>query len=118
VTDVIGDVVTAVLVLSAALMCLAAGVGLLRFPDVLSRLHAATKPQILGLIAVTTDVAVNNFTLGTVTLSVAIVAFQAITAPMAAHLIARVAHDTDRFRPELLVVDELGHANRRGDRGA
>lgn len=116
--DLIREVVTAVLVLSAAVMCFAAGVGLLRFPDVLSRLHAATKPQILGLIAVTTDVAVNNFTLGTVTLSVAIVAFQALTAPMAAHLVARVAHDTDRFLPELLVVDELGQANRRGDRGA
>lgn len=109
-TGVAGDVVTAVLVLLAAVMCLAAGVGLLRFPDVLTRLHSATKPQILGLMAVTADVAVNNLSVGTVTLVVAIVLFQALTAPMAAHLVARAAYVTDHLRPDLLVLDELRDA--------
>jgi len=104
------DVVTAVLVLLAALMCLAAGVGLLRFPDVLTRLHSATKPQILGLMAVTLDIAVTNFSVGTVTLVVAIVVFQALTAPMAAHLVARASYQTDHLRPDLLVIDELRNA--------
>ncbi|WP_104165587.1 monovalent cation/H(+) antiporter subunit G [Cryobacterium sp. N22] len=104
------DVVTAVLVLLAALMCLAAGVGLLRFPDVLTRLHSATKPQILGLMAVTLDIAVTNFSVGTVTLVVAIVLFQALTAPMAAHLVARASYQTDHLRPDLLVIDELRNA--------
>ena len=104
------DVVTAVLVLLAALMCLAAGVGLLRFPDVLTRLHSATKPQILGLMAVTLDIAVTNFSIGTVTLVLAIVLFQALTAPMAAHLVARAAYVTDHLRPDLLVLDELRDA--------
>ena len=104
------DVVTAVLVLLAALMCLAAGVGLLRFPDVLTRLHSATKPQILGLMAVTLDIAVTNFSVGTVTLVLAIVLFQALTAPMAAHLVARAAYVTDHLRPDLLVLDELRDA--------
>ncbi len=31
---------------------MAAGIGIVRFPDVLTRLHAATKPQVLGLAAV------------------------------------------------------------------
>ena len=104
------DVVTAVLVLLAALMCLAAGVGLLRFPDVLTRLHSATKPQILGLMAVTLDIAVTNFSVGTVTLVVAIVLFQALTAPMAAHLVARAAYVTDHLRPDLSILDELRDA--------
>lgn len=107
---VLSDVVTAVLVLLAALMCLAAGVGLLRFPDVLTRLHSATKPQILGLMAVTLDIAVTNFSIGTVTLVLAIVLFQALTAPMAAHLVARAAYVTDHLRPDLLVLDELRDA--------
>jgi multicomponent Na+:H+ antiporter subunit G len=109
-SGVAGEVVTAILVLLAAVMCLAAGVGLLRFPDVLTRLHSATKPQILGLMAVTADVAVNNFSVGTVTLVVAIVLFQALTAPMAAHLVARAAYQTDNLRPDLLIVDELRDA--------
>jgi len=108
------DLVTAILVLAGAAMCLAAGVGLIRFPDVLSRLHAATKPQIFGLMAVTADVAINNFSVGTVTLVVAIVVFQSLTAPMAAHLVGRAAYDTEHLHPELLIVDELRDRRARG----
>ncbi|MDO9396541.1 MAG: monovalent cation/H(+) antiporter subunit G [Herbiconiux sp.] len=101
------DVITAVLVLVAALMCFAAGVGLVRFPDVLSRLHAATKPQILGLMAIVADVAVSNPSVGTVTLAVAIVFFQALTAPASAHMVGRAAYRTDHFDPGTLIADEL-----------
>jgi multicomponent Na+:H+ antiporter subunit G len=104
------DVITAVLVLLAALMCFAAGVGLIRFPDVLSRLHAATKPQILGLIAIVADVAVTNPSIGTVTLAVAIVFFQGLTAPASAHMVGRAAYRTNHYRADLLVVDELAGA--------
>ncbi|MEO8282454.1 MAG: monovalent cation/H(+) antiporter subunit G, partial [Pseudarthrobacter sp.] len=47
--DNVIDTVTAVFLVAGALMSLAAAVGLLRFPDLLSRMHAATKPQVLGL---------------------------------------------------------------------
>ena len=115
--DAVRDIVTAVLMLVAAVMCFAAGVGVIRFPDVLSRLHAATKPQILGLIAVTANIAVNDFSLGTVTLVVAIVAFQLLTAPMAAHLVARAAYTRGHPRPDLLFVDEFAPAYRQSPRG-
>jgi multicomponent Na+:H+ antiporter subunit G len=105
------DVVTAILVLAAALMCLAAGVGLIRFPDVLTRLHAATKPQIFGLMAVAVDVAINNFSVGTITLVIAIIVFQALTAPTAAHLVARSAYTGNNSRPDLLIIDELAGTN-------
>jgi multicomponent Na+:H+ antiporter subunit G len=106
-SDSVRDVITAVLVLAGALMCFAAGVGLLRFPDVLSRLHAATKPQIFGLMAITADVAVNNLSIGTITLVVAIIFFQSLTAPLAAHLVGRAAYDTQHLRTDLLIADEL-----------
>ncbi|MCY7287065.1 MAG: monovalent cation/H(+) antiporter subunit G [Cryobacterium sp.] len=102
------DVISAVLVLSGAVMCLAAGVGIIRFPDVLSRLHAATKPQIFGLMAITADVALNNPTIGTITLVLAIVVFQALTAPVVAHLVARAAYDSHHIRVDVLIIDELG----------
>ena len=101
------DVVAAVLVLTGALMCFAAGIGLIRFPDVLSRLHAATKPQIFGLIAITADVAINNFTVGTITLVIAVVVFQALTAPVVGHLVARAAYESGHAPPDLLILDEL-----------
>lgn len=106
------DAVTAVLVLLAALMCFAAGVGLLRFPDVLSRLHAATKPQILGVIAIVADVAVSNPSVVTITLAVAIVFFQSLTAPVSAHMVGRAAYRTGHFRADTLIADEHVDADR------
>ncbi|NLA09480.1 MAG: cation:proton antiporter, partial [Microbacteriaceae bacterium] len=44
------DVIVMVLVLLGAILCLTAALGLLRFRDVPTRLHAATKPQVLGLL--------------------------------------------------------------------
>ena len=50
--DAVIDVAILVLILLGAVLCLSAAVGLLRFRDVPSRLHAATKPQVLGLILI------------------------------------------------------------------
>ncbi|MCS5717232.1 monovalent cation/H(+) antiporter subunit G [Herbiconiux sp. CPCC 205763] len=108
------DVITSVLVLLAAVMCFAAGVGLLRFPDVLSRLHAATKPQILGIIAIVADVAVTNPSVGTITLALAIIFFQSLTAPVSAHMVGRAAYRSGHFRADTLLVDELKSASDTG----
>jgi multicomponent Na+:H+ antiporter subunit G len=43
------DIISAVCIIGAALLSLAAGIGALRFPDMLSRMHAASKPQLFGL---------------------------------------------------------------------
>jgi len=45
----LGDIVTVVLVTAGALLFLAGTLGLLRFPDTLSRLHAISKADNLGL---------------------------------------------------------------------
>ncbi|GAB3121345.1 monovalent cation/H(+) antiporter subunit G [Glaciibacter psychrotolerans] len=111
-SDIVRDVTTAVLVLAGALLCFSAGIGLVRFPDLLTRLHAATKPQIFGLMAICADVAVNNFSVGTLTMVVAIIGFQALTAPMTAHLVARAAYDTQHLRTDLLIADEMGPRRR------
>ena len=46
------DVIAAVLVLAGASLALTAAIGVVRFPDTLSRMHAASKPQVLGLLLV------------------------------------------------------------------
>ena len=51
------DLLGAVFLLAGTIFCLAAAVGVVRFPDVLTRLHAATKPQVFGLMLVLTGVA-------------------------------------------------------------
>lgn len=105
------DALTLVLVFGAALMCLAAGIGLVRFPDVLGRLHAATKPQVLGIILVVVDVCISTPTIGTITLGIAIIGFQALTAPISAHMVGRAAYRTGKFRSDVLIRDELRGRN-------
>jgi len=46
----LADVVAFACLLAGAALCLTAGLGLVRFPDVLSRMHAGTKPQVLGVL--------------------------------------------------------------------
>ena len=106
---------TAAFIVVAAFLCAAAGVGLLRFPDVLSRLHAATKPQILGLGLIVVDVAVSNADLGTIAFAIAILFFQGLTAPISAHMVGRAAYRGDHLRRDLLVTDELADAVQRAD---
>ena len=46
------DIVTGVLVLGGSTLALTAAGGVVRFPDTLTRMDAASKPQVLGLLLV------------------------------------------------------------------
>lgn len=101
------DVVAGGCLLCGALLSLAAGLGLLRFPDLLSRMHAATKPQVLGLLLILAGTALRLGTVVDTTTLVLVGAFQLTTAPIAAHMVGRAAYRSGRYRRDLLVTDEL-----------
>lgn len=88
-------------------MSLAAAIGLVRFPDLLSRMHSATKPQVLGLLLMLMALALmlRNWTLIPV-LALAWI-FQLLTAPVSAHMVGRAGYRTKHLRKELLTTDEL-----------
>lgn len=102
------DVAAVVLLLAGAFLCLTAGLGLVRFPDVLTRMHAGTKPQVLGvlLIMIGGALRLDGWSASWTLLLVA--AFQMLTAPVSAHMISRVAYRRRHVRRDLLLVDELG----------
>jgi multicomponent Na+:H+ antiporter subunit G len=104
------DLLAAICVLLGAFLSLLAGVGLLRFPDALSRLHAATKPQILGLLFVLTGIALEAHSWSTLLALAPVLLFQMLTAPVSAHMVGRAGYRTGNFRKELLLVDELEEA--------
>lgn len=108
--DQILDVAALVCLVLAALLSAAAGVGLLRFTDSLSRLHAATKPQIFGLLLVIAAVAIDQRSLGVLLALVPVFVFQALTAPTAAHMVGRAAYRTGQLDWDTILVDELGPA--------
>ncbi|MEQ3641938.1 MAG: monovalent cation/H(+) antiporter subunit G [Paracoccus sp. (in: a-proteobacteria)] len=88
------DIIVAILVLSGGIFCFAAGMGVLRLPDLLTRMHASTKAGTLGSGLILVAVAV-QFAEGTVIArAVAAILFLLMTAPVAAHLIGRAAFRT------------------------
>ncbi|MFC4494804.1 monovalent cation/H(+) antiporter subunit G [Streptomyces ovatisporus] len=107
------DAAAAVCMLLGALLCLLAGIGLLRLPDVLSRMHAGTKPQTFGLLLVLLGAGLrlrDGADMGTIVL---VGLSQLVTVPVAAHMIGRAAYRSGKIDREHLVVDEFGQASRR-----
>lgn len=104
------DMLALVCVLGAAAFSVAAGIGLLRFPDALSRLHAATKPQIFGLLLVIAAIALDQRSFPTLIALLPVFVFQSLTAPVAAHMVGRAAYRTGELDSTTLTVDELGPA--------
>jgi multicomponent Na+:H+ antiporter subunit G len=105
--DNVADALAGACLISGALLSLAAGVGLLRFPDLLSRMHAATKPQVLGLLLILTGAALRLQNTIDITTLILVGIFQLATAPVAAHMVGRAVYRTRQVRTDLLVVDEL-----------
>ena len=98
----VADVVTAVLMLAGAVFCLLGAWGLLRFPDVPSRLQAATKPQTVGLLSILAGAAPQveaRYAAGLALVGL----LQMVTAPVVAQRVGRAAYRTGRIRRDLLL---------------
>ncbi|MEV1147786.1 monovalent cation/H(+) antiporter subunit G [Micromonospora sp. NPDC049799] len=92
---------------AGALLSLAAGIGVLRFPDTLSRMHAATKPQTLGVLLLVAGVALRLRTPGDLGMIGLVALFQLATAPVAAQMIGRATYRSGAVDEALLDTDEL-----------
>ena len=86
------DLLVAILILMGCLFCLLAAIGIMRLPDTLIRMHAATKAGTLGAGLILAGIAVWFAELGPVLKAILTLVFLYMTAPVAAHLIARAAY--------------------------
>ncbi len=110
------DVLAVSLVLLAGIMSFAAGVGLLRLPDTLQRLHAGAKPQVLGVIAICVALMLRAPSLPVLALGSLVILFQMLTQPIAAHMAARTAYRRDSYVEEYMILDEMEDDVSRADR--
>ncbi|MGH3639154.1 MAG: monovalent cation/H(+) antiporter subunit G, partial [Mycobacterium sp.] len=101
------DVLAAVLVLSGSVLALTAAIGVVRFPDTLSRMHAATKPQVLGLLLVLIGAAIRLRGHPDVGMLILAGLFAVITAPVVANRVGQLAYREQSFRDDLLTKDEM-----------
>jgi multicomponent Na+:H+ antiporter subunit G len=85
------DWIAAVLSLAGATLALLAGVGVLRMPDVFTRMQASTKASTLGVGFLLLALAVRRPEVAFVLRAAGIAAFMMLTTAVAAHVIARAA---------------------------
>lgn len=88
----VSDATGLVLLLLGSLLCLAAAVGLLRFPDLLTRMHAGTKPQVLGTLLVLLGLALRLREPLDIGMILLISLFQLLTVPVGSHMVGRAAY--------------------------
>ena len=101
------DVVAALCFTLGALLAMIAAIGVVRLPDLLSRMHAATKPQVLGLMLILTGLAFRLREPGAIGMLLLIGLFQLLTTPVANHMIGRASFRAGQVREENLVVNDL-----------
>ncbi|MET0467217.1 MAG: monovalent cation/H(+) antiporter subunit G [Aeromicrobium sp.] len=104
--SLIADITSGTLLILGASFAFVAAVGVVRFPDVLTRMHAATKPQTFGLLLILAGLALRIESLGDLTLVAVVALFQLLTAPVSAHMVGRAAFRADQVDRDALVVDE------------
>lgn len=90
----------------AAFMLLAA-LGVIRMPDLFTRLQATTKASTLGVVCLLSAVAIHFDDVAITTRSAMIVGFVFLTAPVSAHVIARAAYLAGVALWHGSVIDEL-----------
>ena len=85
------ETVSGILFLAGAILGLLAAVGVLRMPDVFTRMQASTKAATLGLGCLLAGLAIQLPEVSVVIRAGSIGAFVMLTTPVAAHVIARAA---------------------------
>lgn len=101
------DELGGVALIIGACFVLLAGVGVVRFPDVFSRLHAAAKGPTLGLMLTGLGVSLSVRTLDVIVTVVLVVVLQVIAGPVGTHIIGRSVY---RRGGHGLDTDELADA--------
>lgn len=101
------DLLGALFLLAGAFLAFAAAVALVRFPDLLSKMHAITKPQVLGLLFVATGLFLTFRTWWVFIVCTLIVGLQLITSPVSATMVSRSAYRSGQVDTDIMVMDEL-----------
>lgn len=86
------EIIVSVLIVLGGGFAAIAGLGLLRLPDVLIRMHATTKAGTLAAGLIVLGVSVYFASSLVITKALLIISFLFLTAPVGAHLIARAVY--------------------------
>lgn len=100
------SMIAALLALVGSVFALGAGLGVLRLPDIYTRMHAATKAGTLGAGLILAAAAIDLPGSGVAFRAIATIAFLLITIGVGGHLLGRAAYRTGVPLWEHSVLDE------------
>ncbi len=103
----IAHYVSAFLILFGAGFILIAAIGLLRLPDLYTRLHAASKAGATGAGAIFLAIAVESFDGAVILRALLGIVFLLLSTPVSAHLLARAAYRCGEAPTPTTTIDEL-----------
>lgn len=108
------DVITGIILVVGAFFAAVAAIGILRLPDLYTRMHAASKAGTLGSGLLLLAIAIDSYDTAIVMRALAGIVFFLLTAPVAAHLLARSAYFSGLRPWSGTIVDEIaGHYDQR-----
>lgn len=99
--------VVGVLLLAGAFFVIVSAVGVVRFPDVYMRMHAATKAGTLGAALILFAASALFGTLAVTVKAMVVFLFLLLTAPVAAHVLGRAAYYEGTPKWSRTALDEL-----------
>lgn len=86
------EMLKGVLILTGSIFMFLAALGILRLPDLLTRMHATTKAATLGASLIMLAVALHFAEVAVVARAFGVILFIMLTAPVAAHVIGRAGY--------------------------
>ncbi len=101
------QIVVVFLLLAGGIFSLIAGVGIFRMPDLFTRMQAAAKTGTLGVGMLLIALVVHFWEVGIFIRAALVILFLFLTAPIAAHLIARAGYISGERLWRKSVCDEM-----------
>lgn len=90
------EILTGILLISGSAFVLIAAIGIVKFNDLLSRMHATTKATSFGLMLLLCGVSIHFYSFNVTIKALLVIIFIYLTAPLAAHSIAKSAEKKKR----------------------
>lgn len=111
---IVAQVLTVCLVLLGGLFSLLAAIGLLRMPDLYTRMQSATKAGTLGVACTAAGAAIHFRDSIAAVDGVIVILFFFLTAPVASHLIARASYTSGHKVWDQTVRDDYADSRASG----
>ena len=111
--DLVLAIVVSVMLVVGGTFTFLAALGIVRLPDVYTRMHAASKAGTVGSGLMLFAAGIHSLDVAIFMRALAGFVFFVLTAPIAAHLVAKAAHQAGYRLTRFTVIDEMRDSQKR-----